>query len=218
MADSPERQSGQAETDAGASFRDMELTASLLSFFSLSGSIDEWRDLVKWALPRLILVVFSAGLTVAWFYLLGPLSHGGGGSNVKNFGFIAPGNEVPSCYTYYGTGKIPPGDEVLVFDRVVNNTHESPLSLYSPDWTVVSGGGNGWHVSTDIGTGNQPGTQLELTALLVRKGTILFLQELAVQGKQVLNSEEWKTQYLPPSLQEAQPLYVTFNGEPGTCS
>ena len=148
-----------------------------------------------------------------------PTSGSASGSEVTNFNFTSPAGEVPSCYTYYGAGKIPANEDVLAFDRVVDDMHQPlPNSVYSPDWVVVLGNRNGWQVPTDIGTGNPPGTQIELIALLIPKGTVEFLKDLALEGKNVLNNETWKTQNLPPSLQETNPLYVTFNGNSGKCT
>jgi hypothetical protein len=221
MAHSSERPNGQAKKRTSGSILKMILTLGLGSSLSLSGSLGEWRILIKWVLPKLILVALSVGATVFWFYQFGPargVDNSGQPDRIKDFSFIAPGNQVPSCYTYYGKGKIPDGDEVLVFDRVVDRTHASPLSPYSPDFTVIPESGTGWQVSTDIGTGNPSGTQIELTALLVRSGTVRFLNAVTDQGKPVLSNEGWKTQYLPPSLQEAQPIYVTYNGNSKPCN
>jgi hypothetical protein len=40
-------------------------------------------------------------------------------ASIDSFGFHQPGNRVPNCYTYDGTGKVPGDDSVIVFDEAV---------------------------------------------------------------------------------------------------
>jgi hypothetical protein len=201
----------------------MDININIPFIGSISGSPGEWRKFVKWILSRLPLIALGAGLASFWFYEYGPMSHNSvpitlSGSRVANFKFIDPGNSVPSCYTYFGTGKIPVNDTVLAFDRIVNDIHH-PLtnSVYSPDWGIATDAG--WKVPTEIGVGNPPGTQIELVALLVPKSMQGFFDNLVLEGevKYGIEGEWWKTHSLPPSIQITSPLYVTFNGQRGEC-
>jgi hypothetical protein len=101
---------------------------------------------------------------------------------------------VPWCSTLRGTGKIPPGDTLLIFDREVGADDFAPEdSKYSLDGPAVASG-SGWKLfPIYIG----PRTVVsnfydEVTAVLVPDEIATFIEDISLP---------WASHLLPPALE-----------------
>lgn len=117
---------------------------------------------------------------------------------------------VPWCTsTLYGTGRIPQGYSLLIFDREVSaDNQSSPTSWYSLDGAVLPSGGT-WSLSP-LYLGVRKVLHdfyVELTAILVTNGLANFITGI---------SSSWATPVLPQAAQSTH-AFVLRNGDLSQC-
>jgi hypothetical protein len=119
-------------------------------------------------------------------------------------------NLIPYCSRLDGTGQIPNGDAVVIFDRQVNDNDEAAsTSLYSFDGSVVASGG-GWSLpQIYIGSLNESSFTDELAAVLVSSATASFFDGIAT-------ANGWGTRTLPVGLETIH-AFVTRTGHDRQC-
>jgi hypothetical protein len=130
---------------------------------------------------------------------------------VPEIGIQPPvGGQVSYCSTLHGTGQIPAGDSVVVFDRQVNsNQQPGGGAIYSFDGVAVPTPG-GWTIpQMYIGSLTEPSFSDEISAVLIQGSTGSFLGGIRTENG-------WGTRTLPVALRTTN-AFVTRTGHDPTC-
>lgn len=100
--------------------------------------------------------------------------------------FLQPPGPIPHCVTFNGTGAIPKGDDLVLFDRPSdpygNYTHTQAFGYDGP----VDPEGNGWIApDREIGSGDPSdrGTHIAIVALLVPRNVAHFLDDITSNSR-----------------------------------
>lgn len=128
--------------------------------------------------------------------------------------FNPPGAPVPRCTSYTGTGSIPDGFSLLIFDR----NADEPNSLLYPDG-VAQNEGAGWKINkVEAGGPQDVGLHVELVAILVPNDVGDFIGSIVVVPLDPSKNPEavWKAGRPAPSLLKDR-ITVTRGSDHGWC-
>lgn len=95
--------------------------------------------------------------------------------------FLPPAEPIPHCVTFNGTGAIPAGDDLVLFDRPsdrLGNYTDTPAFSY--DGPVDASGGGWVAPDQEIGSGDSSdnGAHIAIVAVLMPQGAAHFLNDL----------------------------------------
>ncbi len=199
------------------------LAAALLPWAAVSLR-PAWRPL-KYALACALTVAFTAfALTVTYYQgrhvearaTEAPHRPAPGG-HAPHLKFLPVAGPIPHCVSFSGTGGIPAGHALVLFDRATDSGgHYTPTSTFSYDGQAApSPAGAGWTApDLDIGSGDagDRGSHIAIVAVLVPQATADFLDALAGESDSGL---------LPPNVTSlgttADRLVVVRNAQNAHC-
>jgi hypothetical protein len=195
----------------------MQFALNILGLGTFSGSVEDWARLLGWIWPKLALMAAGAALTVAGLFLFGVLgtsasTTAASTTTVMGFGFVNPQIPVPYCDVYVGTGRIPAGDKVLIFDQPLTDDNQPNLlqSFYYDGSAVPTK--TGWLTRrVTIGVTGKAGADehIELLAILAPENLANYVQSIFTPS-----NSWWKSSASLPGLQAAQ-LDVVRNADNG---
>jgi hypothetical protein len=197
---------------AGLPGKNMQFALNIPLLGTFSGSIEDWARLLKWIWPKLALMAAGAALTVSGLFLFGVLGSSASTTTVTGFGFVNVPIPVPFCDVYAGTGTIPAGDEVLIFDQPLTNDNQPNLqqSFYYDGPATPSK--TGWltpQVTIGVPGKVGAGEHIELLAILAPKSLANYVQSIFTPP-----GSWWKSSASLPGLQATQ-LDVVRNADGG---
>lgn len=121
---------------------------------------------------------------------------------------LTAGSRVPWCQTYTGTGTIPPGYVLAIFD-----TPAGPQHFYSFDQMATQLPGSHWRTMDplQIGTRGQAGFHVDIVGVLTSRPILRYMASI-----RALHGAPWISEALPPGPEISLP--VITNGRTGlTC-
>jgi hypothetical protein len=157
---------------------------------------------------------FAGGLIKAGEAITGPpdgspsAAAATGSGNPKagpsNLHFIVPPTpKVARRGIYQGTGNIPSGYDLLVFNRSVDADHQSDTGTYSMDG-LATGTSSGWN-TPPVCAGT---TYVEITAVLVPSSTTRFLKSIIPVVNNVETNGSWVSGALPAGEKVEPSIFV----------
>lgn len=127
---------------------------------------------------------------------------------------------VPWCNTFYGTGSIPEGDALLIFDSPLSPNGQSlTQTRYFFDGTAVQTSKDAWNITpVYIGDKNETGFYAVVDGVLVTNQTASFIESVVAEPVDPNNAQVvWKSKALPPGLAHIH-LTVVRNANIGQCA
>jgi hypothetical protein len=120
-----------------------------------------------------------------------------GAARVPDLQFNKPADIMTRCNIYTGSGRIPPDQELLVFDRGLDGPTgqtDQGFSLYDPAIPDK----DGWH-TTPMGEGAD---YVEVTAVLVPKSFWDFIRTIDIvdEAGRPIAGASWHSGVLPPGV------------------
>jgi hypothetical protein len=127
---------------------------------------------------------------------------------------------VPWCNTFDGTGSIPEGDSLLIFDSPLGPDGQ-PLTQtkYFFDGAASQTSKDAWSITqVFIGDKGGPGLYVAVDGILVSGQTANFIKSVVAEPINPKNAEvAWKSKVLPPALAHIH-LIVVRNANNGPCA
>ncbi len=127
---------------------------------------------------------------------------------------------VPWCNTFDGTGSIPEGDSLLIFDSPLGpNGQPIAQTQYFFDGPASRISTDAWSISpVYIGNKNDTGIYVSIDGILVTDRTANFIESLAAEPIDPANAQvAWKSKSLPPGLAHIH-LTVLRNANTRQCA
>lgn len=113
--------------------------------------------------------------------------------------FVAlPAGSVPECSIYNGTGTIPAGHKLVVFDRSVDSNHQPNGSPYYLNRNPADNNldGRGWHTAlVDAGD-----TYVEIVAVLMPEALFASFSSIVLTNAKDSPEASWLLNVLPPGI------------------
>jgi hypothetical protein len=138
-----------------------------------------------------------------------------------NLGFsLSSTAVVPWCNTFDGTGPIPEGDSLLIFDSPLGpNGQHLTQTQYFFDGAAAQTSKDTWSITPVlIGDKGQPGLYVAVDGILVTNHTASFIESVVAEPIDPKNAEvAWKSKVLPPGLAHIH-LIVVRNANNGPCA
>lgn len=118
---------------------------------------------------------------------------------------LTAGSQVPWCQTYTGTGTIPTGYVLAIFDTPAGAQH-----FYSFDQMATQLPGNHWRTTDplQVGTRGQPGFHVDIIGVLSTRPILRYMASI-----RALHGAPWISEALPPGPRITLP--VVTNGRRG---
>jgi hypothetical protein len=110
---------------------------------------------------------------------------------------------VPWCNTLDGTGPIPEGDSLLIFDSPLGpNGQPLAQTRYYFDGPAARTSNDAWSITpVYIGNQNDTGIYVAVDGILVSDQTASFIESLVAEPIDPINAKvTWKSKVLPPGL------------------
>ena len=128
---------------------------------------------------------------------------------------------VPWCNTFTGTGSIPQGDSLLIFDSQLGPGGQ-PLeqSLHYFDGTATQTSNDAWSIyPVYIGDKRDKDLYVAIDAVLVSNRTADFIKSVTPESIDPANTQlVWKSKVLPPGLAKNAHLVVVRNSNTRQCA
>jgi hypothetical protein len=123
---------------------------------------------------------------------------------------LLPGSSVPWCQNYSGTGVIPAGYVLMIFDTPADSSGQPNLPAdYSFDGQAVQSAGDRWStVLLEIGPPNQANFHVDIIGVLSSTPVYNYINSIHAKG-----SVPWVSAELPPGPRINLP--VVTNGQHG---
>lgn len=152
-----------------------------------------WAPVIAWPSWPYHRYVLAGVLSAVFIALIGYARWGQGNPGPKSnaqplsaaashLKFLQPAEPIAHCVTFNGTGVIPAGDDLVLFDRPSDSlgryTNTPEFGYDGP----VDASGGGWVApNKEIGSGDSSdnGTHIAIVAVLMPKGAEHFLNDLA---------------------------------------
>jgi hypothetical protein len=118
---------------------------------------------------------------------------------------------VPYCRSYYGTGTIPKGDSLLIFDSPAGSDWDLPQPVsYAFHGLAVPQQNGGWVINNvDILDSSHAGAHAVLFGVLEQNQDAQFLQQIAIYPKS--SGIYWRSGTLPLGLGHIKPLQIVIS-------
>jgi hypothetical protein len=120
---------------------------------------------------------------------------------------------VPYCRSYYGTGTIPKGDSLLIFDSPADPNWNLPQPVqYAFHGLALPQQNGGWVINNVAILGSShPGAHAVLFGVLEKNQDAQFIQQMAIYPKS--SGSYWRSGTLPLGLGHMKPLQIVISGE-----
>jgi hypothetical protein len=118
---------------------------------------------------------------------------------------------VPYCRSYYGTGIIPKGDSLLIFDSPADDNWDLKQPVrYTFHGSASPQQNGGWVINNvDILGPSNTGAHAVLFGVLEKNQDAQFIQQIAIYSK--TSGSYWRSGTLPLGLEHINPLQIVVS-------